>query len=446
VNWLDSPVASANYVIINAVAPPTFSPSPGTYSSAQTVSLSSATSGAEIHYTIDGSTPTATSSLYSTPLLIAVTTTIKAIAIKTGMQDSTISSGTYTIGQGFFSPSISIDLAQGAPSSFKYGDDIPYVVSLSNFPVNAASATVTVNSSAVVVPSNTAGTTPMAVMKIGNTPGLTSGTMTIPLSNGSSTAPTTIKLKAFNGAGQMNATLSVTASAGAANASAQRTIGVAPQPGFISTSTYQFTNASDFVDTSTNKGWTLTYSNTGNTKVARFRNRVGDSNANLTVAKFSTGYSAVSAKRIVNGTLPEASIAVGTEGIEVTTTAPNNIYGMGTNSFTPVTVNSNGIGTFVLANDVSYLNIYSPGYYTICPSSVNYINVTLNNPFNAGPVLSIYSLRDLMNISQINPTVPLPITDTYIGGTNISFVSNINLGGSLTVGGLAPEHPLDACP
>ena len=53
--------------------------------------------GAEIHYTLDGSTPTAESPVYSEPLTLTDTTTVKAIAIKDG-QSSEVTSRTYTKG------------------------------------------------------------------------------------------------------------------------------------------------------------------------------------------------------------------------------------------------------------------------------------------------------------------------------------------------------------
>lgn len=48
----------------------------------------SAESGAEIRYTLDGSTPTAGSSLYSSAITLNATTTVKAIAIKDGVTSS----------------------------------------------------------------------------------------------------------------------------------------------------------------------------------------------------------------------------------------------------------------------------------------------------------------------------------------------------------------------
>ncbi len=56
-------------------ADPTFTPSPGTYASAQNVSLSSATPGATIYYTVDGSTPTTSSAVYSAPIVVSAAIT-----------------------------------------------------------------------------------------------------------------------------------------------------------------------------------------------------------------------------------------------------------------------------------------------------------------------------------------------------------------------------------
>lgn len=75
---------------------PTFSIPAGTYTSAQSVELACATEGAEIHYTLDGADPDASAALYSTPIAIAATTTLKAVAIKNGISSSVVSA-TYTI-------------------------------------------------------------------------------------------------------------------------------------------------------------------------------------------------------------------------------------------------------------------------------------------------------------------------------------------------------------
>jgi uncharacterized protein (DUF1800 family) len=80
------------------VAPPTFSPAAGTYTSAQSVSLATTTSGASIRYTVNGNVPSETAgTLYSGAFSVASTTTVKAIAFKSGMSDSAVVSAAYTI-------------------------------------------------------------------------------------------------------------------------------------------------------------------------------------------------------------------------------------------------------------------------------------------------------------------------------------------------------------
>ena len=59
----------------------------------------SAESGASIYYTLDGSTPTSGSTLYSAPVTLSDTTTVKAIAIKDGVSSS-VTSRTYTKSSG----------------------------------------------------------------------------------------------------------------------------------------------------------------------------------------------------------------------------------------------------------------------------------------------------------------------------------------------------------
>ncbi|MBQ0115264.1 MAG: chitobiase/beta-hexosaminidase C-terminal domain-containing protein, partial [Bacteroidales bacterium] len=78
------------------VATPTFSPAEGTFTKAQSVTISCETEGATIHYTTDGTTPDAQSNEYSSAITVSETTTIKAIAIKDGVS-SEVASATYTI-------------------------------------------------------------------------------------------------------------------------------------------------------------------------------------------------------------------------------------------------------------------------------------------------------------------------------------------------------------
>ena len=61
------------------------------------VSMSTATEGAEIFYTTDGSTPTSQSAKYAGPVTFLENTTIKAFASKKGYEDSPVSVATVSI-------------------------------------------------------------------------------------------------------------------------------------------------------------------------------------------------------------------------------------------------------------------------------------------------------------------------------------------------------------
>lgn len=65
-------------------AAPTFTPGPGTYTTAQSVTLTTTAPNAQIRYTTDQTIPMASSPLYSGPLSVDTTTTIKARAFVTG--------------------------------------------------------------------------------------------------------------------------------------------------------------------------------------------------------------------------------------------------------------------------------------------------------------------------------------------------------------------------
>ncbi len=98
----DSEVASAEYTINitpDTVATPTFSPDAGEYEESTSVTISCATDGATIYYTTDGTLPIVGSSIYTSPITVHESTTIKAIGVKEGMTDSSIASATYTISE-----------------------------------------------------------------------------------------------------------------------------------------------------------------------------------------------------------------------------------------------------------------------------------------------------------------------------------------------------------
>ena len=93
-----SSVGVASYTIGNGeAAAPVFSPEPGAYDSAQTVTLSDSIAGASIYYTTNGSTPTTNSTRYTSAIAVSATETIEAIATAAGYSQSGVASGVYTI-------------------------------------------------------------------------------------------------------------------------------------------------------------------------------------------------------------------------------------------------------------------------------------------------------------------------------------------------------------
>jgi hypothetical protein len=98
--YTNSEAATAAYTItVPVAAAPTFSPAAGSYSGAQTVTIKTATSGATIFYTTDGSSPatSATAIKYATPVTVSKTETLKAVATHAGYTNSEAATAAYTI-------------------------------------------------------------------------------------------------------------------------------------------------------------------------------------------------------------------------------------------------------------------------------------------------------------------------------------------------------------
>lgn len=135
-----SPLTAATYTIggTSAASTPTFSPAAGTYTGAQSVTLSTSSAGAAMCYTTDGSSPSTNGSsgcahgtLYSSAIVVSASETVKAVAGGTGYTDSSVGSATYTIkattpsfspGAGTYSgsQSVTISAALGATICYNF--------------------------------------------------------------------------------------------------------------------------------------------------------------------------------------------------------------------------------------------------------------------------------------------------------------------------------------
>jgi alpha-tubulin suppressor-like RCC1 family protein len=96
--WTSSGSGGASYWIsAGTVATPTISPATGTYSSLTLATITDATTGATIRFTLDGTDPTSASPRYQYPMVLTGTTTLKAKAFLVGFTESAIATATFTI-------------------------------------------------------------------------------------------------------------------------------------------------------------------------------------------------------------------------------------------------------------------------------------------------------------------------------------------------------------
>ena len=135
----DSTVTTAAYTINvpSQVVAPAFNPVAGTYTSATPVTISTTTMGATIRYTTDGVTvPSETvGTVFTTSFTVSSNTTVMAIAYKTGMTDSAVTTAVYTInvsGPAWYSTGGT--WTSRAPVTISHGQ-VSGGSSLMNFPV-----------------------------------------------------------------------------------------------------------------------------------------------------------------------------------------------------------------------------------------------------------------------------------------------------------------------
>jgi len=189
---------------------PIFSPPGGTYTSSQTVSMSSLTSGALIYYTTNGTTPTTSSTVYSKPITVSSSSTVKAIAQASGYSSSSVGTESYTIGTAVAAPAFSI-----AGGTYTAGQ----VVSLTDATPGTKIYYTTDGTSPTA--SSTAYTRALQVSQteVVSAIGITSGAAQSPVAKASYTINLPAAIPAFSpSGGHFNATVSVTILDGTAQA------------------------------------------------------------------------------------------------------------------------------------------------------------------------------------------------------------------------------------
>lgn len=95
--WAPSAATTAHYNFGSTVANPSFSPVQGVYHGNKQISITCSPSDASIYYTLDGSEPTQSSTLYTDPILLTENTVVKARGFKPGWNSSLVATATYTI-------------------------------------------------------------------------------------------------------------------------------------------------------------------------------------------------------------------------------------------------------------------------------------------------------------------------------------------------------------
>ena len=166
------------------VAMPTFTPSAGTYSSALAVTIFRSTAGATIHYTTDGSTPTASSPVYVGPIAVAASTTIQAIATATGMTNSEVVRATYTVSVVVPPETVTTPAFSPAPGAYSSGQSVTIACNTSGATIRYTTDGSTPTASSPVYSGAISVSTTTTIQAIATAPGMTnslvvSGTYTI---------------------------------------------------------------------------------------------------------------------------------------------------------------------------------------------------------------------------------------------------------------------------
>ncbi len=125
--YAPSQIVSAVYFVTNSIVPPTFNPAGGAFSEPVYVTMYSSLPGAAIRYTTNGSTPSITSPLYTNPVPVNTTGTVKARAFVGASISATAEAAfviavqaaipTITPNGGSYSGTVEVTLASSTPGA-----------------------------------------------------------------------------------------------------------------------------------------------------------------------------------------------------------------------------------------------------------------------------------------------------------------------------------------
>ncbi len=236
-----------SWTYVTQALPPVFSVAAGSYTTAQNVTLTSATADATIHYTTDGTIPNGASTAYTGPIAVGASETIQALAISPTVGTSILESAAYIIQlqtPGTFS------LSGVAPPTITQGGTATSAITVA--PSGGFTGTVTLTCAVTSSPAGATGapncsvTQPAAISGTGSvmatltfatqsttTPG--TYTVTVTGASGSLVQTTTVPMLVSSPAVMPSFTLTGTPISVTAGANGTSTITVAPSGGFLGT-------------------------------------------------------------------------------------------------------------------------------------------------------------------------------------------------------------------
>jgi hypothetical protein len=423
-----------------ATAAPTFSPLPGGYTTAQTVSLSDTTSDATIYYTLNGTTPTTSSSVYSGPINVPATTTIKAIAVAPGLNNSPLAVGDYTV--QLLTAGISfVQVNSATPQTAQTTVSVPYAAPQFTGDLNVVvvgwndvSHTVSsvkdsegnVYTLAVGPTQNSTNGLSQAIYYAKNIAAAPAGANTVTVTFSGAAAYPDIRILEYSGV-SLTGPVDITSS-GTGNSASSSTTAVTT------------TNANDLLFAANMVYTTTTSSGTG------FTSRIITvQDSDIAEDRFVTATGSYSATATLSSAGPwvmqmVAFSAVSTPGPTVASVSPSS---GATGGGTAVTITGTNFasGATVTFGSVAATNVVVSNGTTITATtpagSAGAANVTVTNPSGqSGSLANGFTYVAGLSVSSVSPSNGPPAGGTAVTITGTAFAS----GATVTIGGAAATN------